>query len=75
MTAQTLQQLRDRLTLYLEAEAKILSGQSYQLGDRRMQRADLSEVRQQIDVLSSQIARLESAAGSTRGRMRFGLPG
>lgn len=75
MSAQTLQQLRDRLTLYLAAEAKILSGQSYQLGERKLQRADLSEVRRTIDTLSAQITRLESASGSTRGRIRFGMPG
>ena len=75
MSAQNLQQLRDRLTLYLAAEAKILSGQSYQLGERKLQRADLSEVRRTIDTLSAQITRMESASNPVRGRIRFGLPG
>lgn len=74
MSAQTLQQLRDRLALYLEAEALILRGQSYQIGERRLQRADLSEVRAQIDTLSSQISRMESSQSSRGGRIRYGVP-
>lgn len=75
MTALTLQQLRDRLALYVTAEAKILAGQSYQLGDRRLQRADLAEVRAAINDLASQVARAESASSGGRGRLRFGMPG
>lgn len=76
MSAFTLQQLRDRLTLYVTAEAKILSGQSYQLGERRLQRADLAEVTAEIRRLSSEIARAESTAASRgRGAIRFGVPG
>lgn len=75
MTALTLQQLRDRLTAYVAAETRILAGQSYQLGERRLQRADLAEVRAAIDELSSQITRMESATSPSRGRIRYGLPG
>lgn len=75
MTALTLQQLRDRLTLYVTAEAKILAGQSYQLGERRLQRADLAEVAAEIRRLSAEVARAESSAAGGRGRLRFGMPG
>jgi hypothetical protein len=75
MTAFTVEQLRDRLTLYVAAEAKILAGQSYQLGDRRLQRADLAEVTGEIRRLSSEIARAESSASGARGRLRYGMPG
>lgn len=58
--------LNERLTAYLEAEKKILTGQSYQLGDRMLRRADLSEVRKAIDDLSAQIARLEGSGGQMK---------
>lgn len=75
MAAQTLQQLRDRLALYLAAEAKILAGQSWQLGERRLQRADLAEVRDEIRRLSQEIERTEASAGGARRRLRYGMPG
>ena len=58
--------LNERLTAYLEAEKKILTGQSYQLGDRMLRRADLSEVRKAIDDLTAQIARLECSGGQMK---------
>ncbi len=75
MAAFTLQQLRDRLTLYVTAEAKILAGQSYQLGERRLQRADLAEVSAEIRRLAGEVARAESSANGGRNRLRFGMPG
>lgn len=75
MSAFTAQELRDRLALYVTAEAKILAGQSYQLGERRLQRADLAEVSAEIRRLASEVARAESAAGGGRGRLRYGMPG
>lgn len=75
MGAFTAQQLRDRLALYIAAEAKILSGQSYQLGERRLQRADLGEVTAEIRRLASEIARAESSASGARARLRYGMPG
>jgi hypothetical protein len=37
-----------RLTLYLEAEEKILNSQSYQIGTRTLTRADLAAVQGEI---------------------------
>lgn len=75
MSAFTLAELRSRLALYVAAEAKILAGQSYQLGERRLQRADLGEVRAEIRTLAADIARAESSASGARGRLRYGMPG
>lgn len=53
-----------RLDLYLAAEAKILSGQSFRFGERQLQRADLAEVRRQIAILQLAVnAELANAAG------------
>lgn len=53
------ERIRERLRLYLEAERAILLGQEYQLGDRRLRRADLSEVRRAIEDLEAQMATAE----------------
>ena len=59
--------LKQRLELYLDAERKILSGQSYRVGSRELTRANLAEVRAVIDDLSNQI---DMADGSGRGSIR-----
>lgn len=46
-----------RLQLYLDAEAKILGGQSVRMGERYLQRADLEFVQKQIAVLQSAVNR------------------
>lgn len=74
MAAFTVQQLRARLDVYVAAEAKILGGQSYQIGDRRLQRADLAEVRAEIRQLSQQIETLEAAAVSGTRRRKYVIP-
>lgn len=55
--------LKTRLALYLEAERKILSGQSYRVGNRELVRADLKEVRAIIEDLTAQIDSIESPGG------------
>ena len=70
----TLQELIDRRASYLAAEQKILESQEYQVGQgstaRRSRRADLAEVRQAINEISSQIANAQNAASGTR-RIRY----
>jgi hypothetical protein len=65
-----LEQQQARLTLYLSAEAKILSGQQYTIGEgttrRQLQRADLAEVRQEIALLTARIAVLSAGASGQR---------
>ena len=63
MTRQEL--LNQRLKQYIEAEEMILSGQSYQIGDRRLTRANLSDVRKMIDILLSQGAVLDERGKSS----------
>ncbi len=59
---------QSRLDLYLTAEAKILLGQSIQLDGRRVQRADLAEVRRQIGILQAAVARENALANGGGGR-------
>ena len=58
-----LTQLKNRLELYLEAERKILSAQSYQIGERNLTRADLGKVRAAIADLTDEINQLENGRG------------
>ncbi|MBQ3435060.1 MAG: hypothetical protein IJG24_08470 [Selenomonadaceae bacterium] len=53
-----LEVLRERLQMYREAEARILKGVEYQIGDRRLRRPDLATVRKAIAELEEEIASL-----------------
>lgn len=57
----------DLLALYLEAEAKILGGQSYAIGDRNLTRADLAEVRRERKELERRVAAESRTAAGDAG--------
>ncbi len=61
--AQTLEQVQARLQLYYDAEAAILSGQSYSLGNRSLSRPNLKEVQEQITKLENEESRLKGGGG------------
>lgn len=61
-----LERLQARLDSYLDAEEKILRGQSYKIGDRELTRADLSKVQSMIDDLEFQIATLDGSRSAVR---------
>lgn len=56
-------QIKNRLQLYLEAEAAILRGQSYKIGDRELRRPDLGEVRRAINSLLDELYHFGSSGG------------
>ena len=45
-----------RLRMYLDAERAVLSGQSYQIGNRQLTRANLSEIRKAIVEYAAAVA-------------------
>lgn len=65
----TAKECRDRLKIWLDAEAAIASGQSYTIDNRRLERANLSQVREQIKFWQKELAKAE-ARESGRGRRR-----
>lgn len=56
-----------RLEAYLAAEKAILAGQEIRHDGRNLRRADLADVRAQIDKLQAQLAREQAAASGSRG--------
>jgi hypothetical protein len=69
MAGITLSQAESRLALYLEAEAAVLSAQSYEINGRRLTRADVAEIRAGIVFWENRVNTLTaSVAGRTRAR-------
>ena len=63
-----------RLEQYLAAEAKVLGSQSYEMGDRKLTRADLKEIREGLVYWQGHVDRLNPNPPSARavGRVRGG---
>lgn len=66
ITTTRLDALRERLQMYREAEARILKGVEYQIGDRRLRRPDLASLRKAIETLEDEIASLENPGRGVR---------
>lgn len=56
-----------QLTMYMDAEKKVLLGQAYSMGDRSLTRADLKEIRAGIEHWDGKVKRLSR---SSRGGMK-----
>ena len=74
MAGITLAQAEAKLQEYLDAESKILLGQSYTIGNRQMTRADLSKVTLERENWQRKVAELTNAA-SGKSRSRTICPG
>ena len=65
----------DLLALYVDAEKKILLGQSVALGDRTLTLANLADVRREREKLERRVAAETAAAGGTSlGSARYCTP-
>jgi len=69
MASITIEQARKHLEAWLDAELKVTSNQSYTLGRRTLTRANLREIREQIEYWRSMVERLENAS-KMKGRNR-----
>ena len=63
-----------KLSLWLDAESKVALGQSYQIGNRSLRRADLKEIREQIDYWNGYVQQLSANNGQQGIRMRGATP-
>lgn len=60
MPSWTLEEAKNMLTGWLEAEAAVSTGQSYRIGTRQLQRANLKEIAERIRFWRAEVERLES---------------
>lgn len=70
MAAWDLDTAKNHLEAWLQAELAISTGQSYQIGTKRLTRADLREVREQIRFWRNEVAKLSSGRNGPRRVMR-----
>ena len=59
----TISELTETLNAYKAARTKILNGQEYSIGGRRLRRPDLAEVEARIRELETRILLLENNSG------------
>lgn len=59
----TIEEARESLRTWLEAERAVATGAEYTIGTRRLKRADLAEIASRINFWRAEIAALESRRG------------
>lgn len=59
----TLEEAKQHLKAWLEAELAVSTGQRYKIGTRELTRADLGEIRERINFWRNEVARLERGRG------------
>ncbi|GAV21599.1 DUF6148 family protein [Carboxydothermus pertinax] len=59
----TLDEAKQHLRAWLEAELAVSTGQKYKIGTRELTRADLGEIAERIRFWSNEVARLEQGRG------------
>ena len=75
MAGITLEIAKKHLDAWLEAEVAVTTGQSYTIGSRELERADLEEIRKTIDYWNNKVATLENVAKSKgRNKVRRIVP-
>ena len=69
MAAITLETAKKHLEMWLEAESEVAINQSYTIGGKSFTRANLGEIRKQIEYWSNKVSALENVA-KNKGRNR-----
>jgi hypothetical protein len=62
----TLETAKKHLDAWLSAELAVSTGQSYRIGTRQLQRADLAEIRRQIQFWRTEVAKLSTGRSGMR---------
>lgn len=70
MAGYTLETAREHLNAWLTAELEVTTHQSYSIGTRSLTKANLAEIRKQIEFWRNEVAKLENLA-KRRGRNRI----
>lgn len=69
MSGITLETAKKHLDMWLEAETQVAINQSYSIGGKSFTRANLAEIRKQVDYWSNKVAALQNIARK-KGRNR-----
>lgn len=69
MAGISLEIAKKHLSAWLEAELEVTTHQSYTIGSRSLTKADLADIRQQIEFWKNEVERLENI-GKKGGRNR-----
>lgn len=69
MAGITLVQAQSQLDTWLAASTAVSSAQSYEIGDRKLTRADAREIRASIDYWQAKVSQLTTSTAG-RGRTR-----
>lgn len=64
MASWTLEEAQSRLSMWLEAEEAVSTGQSYKVGSRAVTRANLKEIADRIKFWRNEVMRLENERGT-----------
>lgn len=59
----TLEEAKEHLRIWLDAEKAVATGQSYKIGTRSLTRASLKDIKDSIKFWRNEVDRLESGAG------------
>lgn len=70
MAAITLETAKKHLDMWLEAESEVAINQAYTIGGKSFTRADLGEIRKQIEYWGNKVQELENIA-KRKGRNRI----
>lgn len=66
----SVQEIRKRLQIWLDAEEAIANGQSYSIDNRRLERANLAQVREQIKFWKKELTEAETkSSGRSKRRV------
>lgn len=68
----TIDEARENLKIWLDAERAVATGQSYKIGSRSLTRADLSEIANRVNFWRNELEKLES--GRTGARVMRAVP-
>lgn len=59
MPSWTLEEAKNMLAGWVEAESVVMTGQSYRIGTRQLSRANLKEIAERINFWRNEVSRLE----------------
>lgn len=69
-----IEEAREHLKTWLDAEKAVATGQSYKIGTRSLTRANLSDIADRIKFWRNEVAKLESGANGGGARVWRGVP-